>query len=232
VPGRLVLDEATRFREEDPFTDRIAACADAHVVVHRSRFEVDLNRARSSAVYGGPEEAWGLELWDGPLPDSVVQGSLAVYDAFYETLAQQLDALTADGPFVVFDVHSYNHRRDGHDGPEAPASENPDVNVGTGSLDRVRWAPVVDALLDSLHGVDVGGAPLDARENVRFRGAHLAQWVHTRYPDTGCALALEFKKTFMDEWTGEVDHNRLDALTEALGASIPVVLDALGRVSG
>ena len=49
VQDLMVLDEATRLREEDPFTDRIAAVAPARVVVHRSRFETDLNRIREKA---------------------------------------------------------------------------------------------------------------------------------------------------------------------------------------
>ena len=43
VAAEMTLAEAIRTREEDPVTDRIAAFVPAHVVVHRSRFEVDLN---------------------------------------------------------------------------------------------------------------------------------------------------------------------------------------------
>ena len=63
--------------------------------------------------------------------------------------------------------------------------------------------------------------PLDVRENVRFRGRQLAAWTHARYPDRGIVLALEFKKTFMDEWTGEVDRARLDELARALAGTVP-----------
>ena len=64
------------------------------------------------------------------------------------------------------------------------------------------------------------------RENVRFRGANLARWVHDRYPLTGCTLALEFKKTFMDEWTGELDEHHLAELTRALCRTLPAVTAA------
>ena len=40
-------------------------------------------------------------------------------------------------------------------------------------------------------------------------------WVTVRLTVMGCALALEFKKTFMDEWTGVPDEAHLDALREA-----------------
>lgn len=223
----IVLDAATRFREEDPFTDRLAACVDARVVAHRSRFEVDLNRARDAAVYLSPAQSWGLEIWDGAPSDHVVRGSLAVYDSFYAELAEWLDPLARSGPFIVLDIHSYNHRRGGPDQPPDPAINNPDINVGTGSLDRRRWGSVVDTVIEILGGTEVGGRPLDVRENVRFKGAHLARWVHDRYPATGCALALEFKKTFMDEWTGVVDEAHLDALTVALRDALPACLAAI-----
>ena len=121
-----------------------------------------------------------------------------------------MDRLAESGPFVLFDVHSYNHRRAGPDAQPEPTEANPDVNVGTGALDRGRWARVVDALMDALDDEVIDGRPLDVGENVRFKGGHLTRWVTARYPETGCALALEFKKTFMDEWTGRVDERLLE----------------------
>ena len=230
--GLMVLDEDTRLREEDPFTDLIGAECPAHVVVHRSRFEVDLNRARDAAVYRSPEDCWGLEVWRGSrLPDDVSERSLALHDAFYAELGERLDRVAARGPFVLYDVHSYNHRRDGADADEAPGEDNPEVNVGTGSLDRDRWGDVVDTFVTTLAGTDTAGGEIDVRENVRFKGAHLAAWVHERYPDHGVALALEFKKTYMDEWTGEPDRARIATLSRALGETVGPVLSALDSLS-
>lgn len=228
VSSRIMLSDVARRREEDPFTDRIAACADTRVIVNRSRFEVDLNRNREFAVYRTPDDCWGLNVWRCELPRDVIDRSLSIYDAFYGTLAIHLDSMAAVGPFVVFDVHSYNYRRQADKSEQAPAADHPDINVGTGSMDD-RWKPVVTALLDALNGRDVHGAPLDVRENICFKGRRLARWVHERYPATGCALALEFKKTFMNETTGCVDEGHVDELTTALKSAIPAVLDAAKR---
>ena len=54
------LSDSERLREEDPFTDMLIEDFPNRIVVHRSRFEVDLNRAREAAVYVRPEQAWGL----------------------------------------------------------------------------------------------------------------------------------------------------------------------------
>jgi N-formylglutamate amidohydrolase len=228
VERRILLSDTERLREEDPYTDRLIEPAGLQVVVDRSRFEVDLNRQRDGAVYREPEDAWGMDIWDGPLPEPLIRRSLDIYDEFHSRLAALLDRLAEDGPFVLLDVHSYNHRRGGPRAAAAPAESNPDVNVGTGSLPRDRCAPVVDTLIDSLDGTEVArGHPLDVRENVRFKGADLDRWVHERYPETACALALEFKKTFMDEWTGRVHEHDLDELTAAIASSVPDVVRAV-----
>jgi N-formylglutamate amidohydrolase len=230
IADLLALGEDDRLREEDPYTERLTACAEFRAVVSRSRFEVDLNRSRAEAVYLDPEQAWGLGLWRKAPSSGVIARSLDVYDSFYADLGAHLDQLAASGPFVVFDLHSYNHRRDGPDGECAPQRDNPDVNLGTGSMGR-RWRPVADAFIEALGEVEVSGRALDVRENVRFTGRQLARWVHERYPSTGCALAIEFKKTFMDEWTGAVDVEHLDALTDALRYAVPPVLRALGEAA-
>jgi hypothetical protein len=126
---------------------------------------------------------------------------------------------------VLLDVHSYNHRRDGADQPPAPQEENPEVNVGTGSLDRELFGPLVDRFVSELRD-----ARLDVRENVAFEGRNLAWWVHDRYPRVGCVLALEFKKTFMDEWTGVVDEERLRYRQESLADTLPGLRDELERL--
>ena len=230
VEARSALDDATRLREEDPFTDRLVDLGCTQVVVNRSRFEVDLNRPREHAVYLVADDAWGLELWDEPLSSRDVEQSLQLYDDFYVELGRRLDQAAARGPFVVLDMHSYNHRREGADAPPAPARANPEVNVGTGSLDPGHWRPVVDRFIEELGHCHVRDHALDVRENVRFRGGELSRWVNQRHGGRGCALALEFKKTFMDEWTGAVDERHLEELRCALAAvvsSLIAELDAL-----
>jgi N-formylglutamate deformylase len=230
VGARIALDDATRLREEDPFTDALTHMADVRIVAHRSRFEVDLNRPRGQAVYLRPDDAWGLETWRSALPAKTVEQSLAIYDDFYDALARGMDALGERGPFVVLDIHSYNHRREGPSARGADRIGNPEVNVGTGSLDRGRWGHVVDRFISDLSAQVVDGHHLDVRENVRFQGGHLSNWVHERYPCTGCVLALEFKKVFMDEWTAALDHRHLAQLRGALEASVPGLIAAASGV--
>lgn len=230
VAALLALDEAERLREEDPFTGEWTAVAPTRLVVCRSRFEVDLNRPREQAVYAKPEDAWGLQVWKARPPEALFAQSLAEYDAFYAEAARICADLTQRfGRFVIFDLHSYNHRREGPEAPPADPQANPEVNVGTGTMDRGRWARVVDRFIADLRAFDFLGRHLDVRENVRFKGGQLARWTHQTFPRSGCALAIELKKFFMDEWSGEPDPRQLEAVRQALQSTVPGVLEELMR---
>ena len=101
------LTSSERLREEDPFTDRLAAFADNQLIGLRSRFEVDLNRSRDKAVYRVPADAWGLQLWRHPLPAVEVEASLEAYDHFYAMLGETVAAMLSRHPrIVVYDIHS------------------------------------------------------------------------------------------------------------------------------
>ena len=144
-----------------------------------------------------------------------------------EYVFEWLDALAERGPFVLLDVHSYNHRRDGADQPPATEADNPEVNVGTGSVDDDLFGPLVERFVGDLRRASTGRGPVDARENVAFEGRNLAWWVHDRYPRVGCVLALEFKKTFMDEWSDTPDDDHIAQLAGALVAAAQRTMDAL-----
>ena len=217
----LRIDEATRLREEDPFTAEWTVVGDVRIVVHRSRFEVDLNRPRRAAVYRQPADAWGLDVWDPETPSAVHDRSLERYDRFYADLQRVLHQLVERfGHVVILDLHSYNHRREDAGAPADPEA-NPDVNIGTGSMDRSRWAALVDGFLTDLRSAVVGGRRLDVRENVKFRGGYLSQWAHAHFPREVCALAIEVKKFFMDEWTGAPCGASIADVGCALAGTIP-----------
>jgi N-formylglutamate amidohydrolase len=217
----MALSEAERLREEDPFTGEWTSVAPTRLIALQSRFEVDLNRPRDKAVYLTPADAWGLQVWKDSLSTRCVNRSLAIYDAFYDEVRVLLERMVRRyGRVVVLDLHTYNHRRGGPDGPAADPQENPEVNVGTGTMDRARWAPIADRFIVDLRNFDYLGRHLDVRENVRFRGGHFPAWVHKHFPDSVCVLAVEFKKFFMDEWTGDVDRVQLNAIERALKSTV------------
>ena len=226
----MALDGAGRLREEDPFTARFIEGMGNRVVVHRSRFEVDLNRAPEGAIYLHPDQSWGLKVWDTPPDDDGVAALLSQHASYYATLHHVLsDMEAAHGRFVLLDMHSYNHRRNGAEAAPTPQDEAPDINIGTFSMDRDRWAHVLDPFIDSLRQHSVNGRKLDVRENIAFAGkGEQTRFVHEHFPQTGCAIAVEFKKIFMDEWTGQPDEGAIADLRTAITAALPVLETALG----
>ena len=136
----MALPEADRLREEDPFTDQLAALVPCHVKVSLSRFCVDLNRPPETAVYETPEQAWGLQVWrDRPSAD-LVAAMGRLHGDFYEMLDSLIqEKIHRHGRCLVLDLHSYNHRRGGPDAQPDPEHENPEINVGTGYVEQGTW---------------------------------------------------------------------------------------------
>jgi N-formylglutamate amidohydrolase len=230
VLEQMSISDDDRRREEDPYTARWTTVAPNRIIPQRSRFEVDLNRPPEKAVYRAPADCWGLQVWKRPPTDEIVSRSMSQYWAFYDLARAILNDVEQQfGDFVVFDIHSYNHRRNGPDEPPEDPRANPVVNIGTGSMDRERWAPLVDRFIADLSEQEVAGAPLDVRENVKFEGGHLSQWVHETYPQHGCALAIELKKIYMDEWTGEPDEEVIAEIEQALLATLPGLFESLSE---
>lgn len=227
VAALMKLSEADRLREEDPFTDHWVRVAKNTLIVDRSRFEVDLNRSREKAVYRVPADAWGLDVWSSEPSDDLVNGSLEVYDDFYAELGRLCDrVIEAHGRVVVLDIHSYNHRRGG---PEAPVDDpelNPEINLGTATIDPA-WNDVVSAFTETMAELPFYDAALDVRANVKFTGGHMTRWLNGRYGANGCSIAVEMKKIYMDEWSGVLDEGITAAIGRILEAAAESVRESL-----
>jgi len=229
VREAMALGDAERLREEDPYTGLAVVGVANHVVACRSRFEFDLNRGADEAVYTCPEQCWGLRVWREEPDERLVARSLAIHAAFFRMMGDLLDGIVAaHGRFVLLDVHSYNHRRDGRGGAAMPQADAPDVNIGTFSMPRELWAPVLDPVMEEMRAFDFNGRRLDVRENIAFQGkGALTRFVHEHYPGRGCAIAIEFKKFYMDEWTGVPDPAELAAMRGFIDRAARAAADSL-----
>lgn len=221
------LNDKERLREEDPFTATWANFTDNRIIVHRSRFETDVNRPRDKAVYQKPADAWNLKVWKEALPDEVVNRSLAIYDQFYYKIKNYFNSLFEHHEYlVVYDIHSYNYRREGKD-IDANPEANPEINIGTGNLDKTVWHSLVQVLMDCFRSFDYNGHHLDVRENIKFKGGYFGQWLYHLYGHKICPVSIEFKKFFMDEWSGKPYLNDLKRIYQLLASSKIPVLNAI-----
>jgi hypothetical protein len=74
------------------------------------------------------------------------------------------------------------------------------------------------------------GRQLDVRENVKFFGGQLPRWIHEKFPNSVCTLAIEVKKFFMHEWTNELDQVQHAAIGGALAHAAAAVSDELEKI--
>ncbi len=225
------LNEEERLREEDPFTAQWLDISDNKIIVHHSRFEADVNRPRNKAIYVKPEDAWGLQVWKTELQQEIIDQSLKIYDDFYKQVKEYFDSLfLLHDKILVYDIHSYNHRREAKD-IAANTFENPEVNIGTKNMDYEVWQPVLKVMIDTFKQFDYNGRNLDVRENIKFKGGYFGQWLFEQYGKKICPVSIEFKKFFMDEWTGHPFEKDLNLINELLVESKEPVLDALKKIN-
>lgn len=225
LKDNLKIATDDRVREEDPYTDILIEDFDNTLVVHTSRFEIDLNRRRNWSVYQVPDDCWGLDVWQTPLTKKQVDYALMEYDVFYRRLDRVIQEMIATfGYALVIDVHSYNHHRLGIDKPCDPIEENPQIILGTNNMPR-RYMPMVEQIKDSFLKHQYQGEQLDTRIDVKFPGGTMARHLHRCYPGKVFALAIEFKKTFMDEWSGELYQDSLISLKNILKSIEPLLLN-------
>lgn len=231
VAEMLALTESERLREEDPYTDKWTTITDNQIVGLQSRFEFDLNRPREKAVYLKPEDAWGLHVWKRKPSPQFIENSLKHYDAFYSEVYNFLKKVVNQHRFfVVLDLHSYNHYRNGLDKPADDPQLSPELNIGTGTMDRNRWASIVDRFMADLKHFNFLGRNLDVRENVKFKGGYFPCWIHENFPDSGCVLSVEIKKIFMNEWTGVPDEEQIAVIRKMLEYTIPGIIKELSKL--
>lgn len=211
----LIADDATRLREEDPYTGSFAELPFNRFIVGTSRFQLDLNRIRKDSVYLQPEQAWGLSVWNEDLPHEHVEQLYEIHDRTFAKIDELIQSTIQDhGYFVVYDIHSYNAKR--QDQFESVDTEtNPEINLGT-AHNHPKWRPFIDHFIQSVRDQNVGLPPIDIRENVKFRGGYLAKYITDRYGAYGCVLSIEFRKDFMDEWTGQLYPEKLQSYKQLL----------------
>ncbi len=232
VPDELMpymaLNEQIRLYEEDPYTGFLTDISDSNAIGMYSRFVIDLNRKKQEAIYMHPDQAWGLHVWKEIPPSEILQKSYGFYNDFYKQMETIIHKKILNyGYAIIYDIHSYNYKRGGK---EANKLENPDINVGTTGMDRVFWDPVISSFIDEMNGSELYGKRLDVRENIKFKGGHFPTWINKNFNNKACAIAIEVKKIFMDEITGEVDTTALSEIKKALNSTMVPVLNASSQL--
>lgn len=211
----IAINPSERLREEDPHTARIANLPINQFIVETSRFQLDLNRDIENAVYLRPEQSWGLNAFNSNLPSNYLSELYKQHQSIYYTIERHISTtIKKFGYFIILDIHSYNAKRESED-ENINMELNPQINLGT-YYNRQKWRDLIDEMSEAIKKSTLFDEKIDVRENIKFKGGNLAQHLLSQYGELGCVISIEFRKDFMNEWTGEVYNEKVDAYNKLL----------------
>jgi len=219
----VAVDPADKYREEDPGTEAFIKAMPIQIIARDSRFEYDINRPAERAVYLTPDMAWGLTVWKRPLTQDEINVSLAKHAEFH----QLMDIVVAylrkqNSKAIIFDLHSYCYQRE----QRLPWYEDkkPVINLGTDPINRAIFGTMIQKFLHHLAKISVDGRTIAVAENEVFKGGYLARRLCANHYDHLAVFAIEFKKIFMDEWSGEFDQPIFEELVEKFSVAVKAFL--------
>ncbi|WDD97458.1 flavohemoglobin expression-modulating QEGLA motif protein [Thalassomonas actiniarum] len=191
----FLLTREERFYEEDPYTDELISSFPIQLIGNDSRFEYDLNRAKTLSTYF--KTAWNKQVWEKPLSQKQRAKSHSKHQAFYNVLEAIVNVIEKQfSNAIVFDIHSYNYRR--------IEKATPTFNIGSGQIDVERWGNVVNRFEKQLNKIELPNLEVRAASDEVFHGrGYLITHINARFDNT-LVIPTEVKKVFMDEVTGEV----------------------------
>lgn len=191
----FMLSKEERFFEEDPYTDELISSFPIQLIGNDSRFEYDLNRAKTLSTYF--KTAWNKQVWQKPLSAKQRAISQAKHESFYnvlEAIIAKVESLFSRA--IVFDIHSYNYKR--------IEKDTPTFNIGSGQIDVERWGSVVKHFEKQLNKIELPNLSVRAATDEVFHGrGYLISHVNAHFDNT-LVLPTEVKKVFMDETSGDV----------------------------
>lgn len=191
---KSLLSEYERWYEEDPFTGEFISSMPIVLTGLDSRFEYDLNREPSTAVY---DTAWGKKVWKKPLTKAEKQRSLKKHENYYKVthaLISKLEDLF--DACVVYDMHSYNYKRWDRVVPV--------FNIGTSEIDNKRFGATAEAWREELAQIELpnGIENISAINDTFYGKGYNLAYITKNFQNT-LVLATEVSKIYCDELTGE-----------------------------
>lgn len=189
---KCLLSKAERYYEEDPHTEKFIQSLPITLVGNDSRYEYDLNRDEANAIY---DVAWGKQVWKIPLTAEEHEASIEKHRNFYRVVHALIKRLESSfGAALVYDIHSYNHKRH---------SESYLFNIGVENIDIQRYNRQISFWKKELLNIKVKKTAAEVSVNHIFYGrGYLLKMVKEQFEHT-LVLATEVKKVFMDEHNGQ-----------------------------
>jgi len=199
----MLVKRENRFREEDPYADVFIREMPIRIIARDSRFEYDLNRENETCIYPYGDLKYGMDIWKRPLTADEKGPAILKHQEFHDLIDLLIHMLMKKNRHaLIFDMHTYCYQRDGkriwHEDP------NPEINIGSKAVNREIFGKAINTFMESLSGQTIDGHPVRIVENEVFMGGYLSRKLSKTWFKNVLVLAVEYKKIFMNEWTGEV----------------------------
>lgn len=222
----MAVGPADRFREEDPYMDLFIEDFPIQIIAGDSRFEYDLNWEQEQAIYTAGEKKWGLQVWNRELNKREKEFTYSKFREFHAVLDMVVDFMLEQGsPVVLFDMHSFCYQREQK--TNWFDDEKPEINLGTRFINRQFFSPLVDCFLEGVSGTRIGEHPMRVGENELFPGGYITRKFAKKYNRQVLVLAIEYKKIFMDERTGEIHKEHFDIVKNDFLRTRDQIMDLL-----
>jgi N-formylglutamate amidohydrolase len=207
----LAVTPGDRLREEDPHTEMFITAFPIQIIARDSRYEYDVNWEVEKAIYGADGKKWGFQVWKRELTASERRESLDKFHEIHALIEMVTEFILKQHQMsMIFDMHSFCYQREKRQ--NWFRDDKPDINLGTQAVRRDQFSVLIDKLLEMLAATNINGHSLRVAENEIFPGGYLSRKYSRMYPDRVLVLSLEYKKLFMDEWTGELYPDLLQIL--------------------
>ncbi len=176
-----------------------------------SRFEYELNHNPYRALYDYDKPKWGIKVWKRKVREEEYHRSSIKHREFHDLLEMVCRTfLEQHSHALLFDLHAYCYQRE--TSQAWYEDDRPEINIGTGAVNREIFGPAIKCFKSHLRRTRIHGQPLRISENEIFFGGYLSRHLSRIYHERLLVLAMEYKKIFMDEWTGELYQDILDKL--------------------
>jgi hypothetical protein len=226
----MVVEQEDRFREEDPYADVFVRDLPIRIIARDSRFEYDLNRVRRMCIYPYGEKKFGMDVWKRELEEQEKAPALYKHQEFHNLVDLVMKFLLKKMRFVVvFDMHTYCYQRNSK--PEWYEDPNPEINLGTRAVNRKLFGEVIHTFMNNLKGQTINNHIVRVEENRVFKGGYLSRRLSRKWHDEVLVMAIEYKKIFMNEWSGEVYPDVLASLVEHFDSAARKLIRSTRRLS-
>lgn len=215
ISEALAVGQEDRKREEDPFTDQFVDSFPLQLIARDSRFEYDLNWEVEKSIYPAHEKKWGLQVWNRSLSKEETERTCRKHREFHELLDVVIDfILERNRIALLFDIHSFCYQR----GSKIAwwKDDKPEINLGTRYINRDHFSSQLDLFLEGVSAQEIDDHKVRVAENEIFPGGYLTRKYAASHNQQVLVLAIEYKKIFMDELTGELFPHKLEMLKQNL----------------